>query len=226
MAPLVSPVLFLPLSSRECRGERAGVPAGKQCGPIVARPHPRRTNRRRARRAKMNGSLSPSVLLSLRSSFSPIPRTLFPHLGFHASLTRTLAYTRRAPSVRRSVRSPHRQCSRARHVALYSATFQRLTRYSLSSSRLLSIYLYLSLSSFLSPSLSFYLFLFLRLDAVFLSRSYAIFVFSIPSKLLFFFSFRSYKAALFFDFLLRTRYSLPFLFCISFRILKMRRLYS
>lgn len=54
----------------------------------------------------MNGSLSPSVLLSLRSSLSTIPRALFPHLDFrHLSLPRS-SYTRRAPSVRRSVRSP------------------------------------------------------------------------------------------------------------------------
>lgn len=86
--------------------ERAGVPAGKQSRPIVAQPYQRWTNRSRARRAKMNGSLSPSVLLSLRSSLSAIPPALFPHLDFgHLSLPRS-PYTRRAPSVRRSVRSP------------------------------------------------------------------------------------------------------------------------
>lgn len=113
MAPLVSPVLFPPSSSTSV--ERAGVPAGKQSRPIVARPHPGRTNHRRARRAKMNGSLSPSVLLSLRSSFSPIPRTLFPHLGFHAALARSLARVYPACSVRPTVRtfasSPVQSCS-------------------------------------------------------------------------------------------------------------------
>lgn len=103
MAPLVSPFCSPPSSSTSL--ERAGVPAGKQSRPILAWPYQRWTNRGRARRAKMNGSLSPSALLSLRSSLSAIPRALFPHFSLrHLSLPRP-SYTRRAPSVRRSVRS-------------------------------------------------------------------------------------------------------------------------
>lgn len=87
MAPLVSPFCS-PLSSTSL--ERAGVPAGKQSRPIVVRPYPRWTNRGRARRAKMNGSLSPSIFLSLWSSLMAILRTHFPHLGFrHLSPARS-----------------------------------------------------------------------------------------------------------------------------------------
>lgn len=126
MAPLVSPFCS-PLSST--RQERAGEPAGKHNRPIVAWPYSRWTNHRRARRVKMNSSLSPPVLLFLRSSLSAILRTHFPHLDFTSrSLARSRIYP--ACSVRPTVRTfASCQCSRARHVALYLATFQRLTRY-------------------------------------------------------------------------------------------------
>lgn len=141
MAPLVSPFCS-PLSSYE-RQERAGEPAGKQNRPILAWSCSRWTNHRHARRVKMNGSLSPPVLLFLRSSLSTILRTHFPHLDF---TSRSLARVYPACSVRPTVRTfASCQCSRARHVALYLATFQRLTRYFLS----FSVLLYLSLSFFL-----------------------------------------------------------------------------
>lgn len=79
MAPLVSPFCS-PLSSTSL--ERAGAPAGKQSRPIVAWPYPRWTNRKHARRAKMNGSLSLWISLSLWLVLSAILRTHFPHLGF------------------------------------------------------------------------------------------------------------------------------------------------
>lgn len=79
MAPLVSPFCS-PLSSTSL--ERAGAPAGKQSRPIVAWSYPRWTNRRHARRAKMNGSLSLWIFLLLWPTLSAILRTLFPHLGF------------------------------------------------------------------------------------------------------------------------------------------------
>lgn len=144
MAPLVSPFCS-PLSST--RQERAGEPAGKQNRPIVAWPYSRWTNHRQARRVKMNGSLSSPVLLFLRSSLSTILRTHFPHLDF---VSRSLARVYPACSVRPTVRTfASCQCSRARHVALYLATFQRLTRYFLS----FSILLHLSLSFLLFLSL-------------------------------------------------------------------------
>lgn len=162
MAPLVSPFCS-PLSSTSL--ERAGVPAGKQSRPIMAQPYPRWTNRGCARRAKMNGSLSPSVLLSLRSSLSAILRALFLHLDFrHLSLTLVRVYP--ACSVRWSVRLPPASAVVLGHVALYLATFQRLTRYFLSFSGLF----HLSLFSFLSFFLSF----FLSLSAIFSSHSYVL----------------------------------------------------
>lgn len=92
-----------------------------------------------------------------------------PTLGL-PRISRSLVYP--ACSVRPTVRSSHRQCSRARHVALYFATFQRLARYFLSFPRLLSLSLSLrfSFSRYLRPLFR---------------RNY------------YFFFFRSYKAALF-----------------------------
>lgn len=104
MAPLVSPFCS-PLSCRPSL-ERAGVPAGKQSRPIAARPYQRWTNRGRARRAKMNGSLSPSARLSLRSSrFQAIPRAHFPHLGTRTPLASSLAP--RIPGVLRPSDGPY-----------------------------------------------------------------------------------------------------------------------
>lgn len=128
------------------------------------------------------------MLLSLRSSLSAILRPLFPHLGFrHLSLPRFVVYP--ACSVRPTVRTfASCQCSRALHVALYPATFQRLTRYFLSSSR----FLHLSFSSFISLSLFFSLSLYLSFEcSLFISfllylrlllRNYFFFFFWIPSK--------------------------------------------
>lgn len=100
MAPLVSPFCS-PLFSTSL--ERAGVPAGKQSRPIMAQPYSRWTNRKHARRAKMNGSLSPLVPLSLRSSLFAILRALSLHLGFrHLSLARP-----RIPGVLRPSDGPY-----------------------------------------------------------------------------------------------------------------------
>jgi len=113
----------------------------------------------------MNGSLSPSVLLSLRSSFSPIVRALFPHLGFHASLARSLA---RIPGVLRPsdgpfASSPVQSCSPRclilRNVPTSHTVFSVLPSLTLS--------LFLSFECSLSLSLS------LSLSS---SRSCAIFV--------------------------------------------------
>lgn len=189
----------------------------------MARPYQRWTNHRRARRAKMNGSLSSSVLLSLRSSLSAIPRPLFPHLGFrHLSLPRFIVYP--ACSVRPTVRTfASCQCSRALHVALYPATFQRLTRYFLSSSRFLhlsfsSSSLCLSfLSLFFSLSIS-------RLSAVFLSRFYSISVF--PSEIIFSFFFGSRARQHFFEFLLRTHYLFPIQSVLVLRLFFLTQKYN
>lgn len=109
MAPLVSP--FSPLSSTSPK--RGGVPAGKQSRPIVAWPYPRWTNHRRARRAKMNESLSPSLLFSLRSSLSAISD--LSSLTWLSSVSRLLAWRIPGvlrPTIRRSVRLPlTQQCS-------------------------------------------------------------------------------------------------------------------
>lgn len=73
-------------------------------------------------------------------------------LTWVSGTSRLLTCVYPACSVRPTVRTfAFCQCSRARHVALYPATFQRLTRYSLSSSELLRF----SLSLLLCLSLSF-----------------------------------------------------------------------
>lgn len=218
MAPLVSPFCSPPSPSTSL--ERAGVPAGKQSRPILAWPYQRWTNRGRARRAKMNGSLSPSALLSLRSSLSAIPRALFPHFSLrHLSLPRP-SYTRRAPSVRRSVRSP---LASAVVLSTLPYTLQRFnvshgifspplgfsTCLSLPSS--LSLSLFFSLFSSLSLSIS-------RLSAVFLSHFYSTSV--LLSEIIFSFSFFFFWISTrqhFFEFLLRTHYLFPIQFLFVLR---------
>lgn len=176
-------VLFPPLLAPSL--ERAGVPAGKQSRPIVARPYQRWANHRRARRAKMNGSLSPSLLLSLRSSLSAIPRVLFPHLAFgHLSLPRS-SYTQRAPSVRRSVRSP---LASAVVLSTLPYTLQRFNVSHGIFSPPLGFFACLSLPWSLSLTLSFFSLFVSRLNAVFLSHFYSLSPSSSP-KLFFFFFF-------------------------------------
>lgn len=185
MAPLVSPFCS-PLSSTSL--ERAGVPAGKQSRPIAARPYPGWTNRRRARRAKMNGSLSIESLLTLIFASDYTSNSLS-SLRLQAALACSLAYTRRALSVRRSVRSPF---ASAAVLATLPYTLQRSNAsygilcpplsYSFLSF-LFSFFLILShsfslsffLSCYLSFSLSFFshsLFFFL-IFLIFLYHSYA-----------------------------------------------------
>lgn len=175
MAPLVSPFCFPPLRSMSLERAAPGYPAGKQSRPIVARPYPRRANRRRARRAKMNGSLSPSALpLAPILAFGYTSCSL-PSLGLRTPLASSRSSLYPACSVRPTFRTfASRQCSRALHVALYPATFQRLTRYFLSFSR----FLHLSFFSFISLSLFLPLFSLSisHLSAFFLSRFYSIFV--------------------------------------------------
>lgn len=194
MAPLVSPFCS-PLSSTSL--ERAGAPAGKHSRPIVARPYPRWTNRRHARRAKMNGSLSLSILLSLCASLSTILPTLFPHLGFgRLSRLLLLAYTWRASSVRRSVRSPF---ASAVVLTTLPYTLQRsnvshgILRPSLSRS------VYLCFSRYLL-SLSLLCSFFYRILT--LPPSY------LPSSA-FFLSFSSCQSSTFSEFLFRAHYSFP-----------------
>lgn len=159
MAPLVSPFCS-PLSSTSL--ERAGVPAGKQSRPIAARPYPGWTNRRRARRAKMNGSLSIESLLTLIFASDYTSNSLS-SLRLQAALACSLAYTRRALSVRRSVRSPF---ASAAVLATLPYTLQR----SNASYGILCPPLSYSFLSFLfSLSFSFSLSLFLSL-AISLSR--------------------------------------------------------
>lgn len=169
------------------------------------RPYQSWTNHRRARRAKMNGSLSPSALLSLRSSLSAIPRALFLHLGFkHFSLPRP-SYTRRAPSVRRSVRSP------LASAVVFSTLPYTLQRFNVSHGifcPLLGFSICLSLPWSLSLFL-FFLSFFLsisRLSAVFLSRFY---LRSSLRNYFFFFFLGNSTRQHFFEFLLRTHYSFP-----------------
>lgn len=97
------------------------------------------------------------------------------------------------------------QCSRAHHVALYPATFQRLTRYFLSSFRFL--HLSLSLSSLLSLFLfSFSFSVSISLSALFLSCSYSTSVFL--SEIIFSFFWISSRQ-LVSKYLFHTRYSFP-----------------
>lgn len=105
------------------------------------------------------------------------------------------------------------QCSRAHHVALYPATFQRLTRYFLSSSR----FLHLSLSSLLSLFLfSFSFSVSISLSAVFLSCSYSTSVFL--SKIIFSFFWLSSRQ-LFFDLSVSYTLLISYSLCISSKTL-------
>lgn len=192
MAPLVSPFCS-PLSCRPSR-ERAGVPAGKQSRPIAARPYQRWTNRGRARRAKMNGSLSPSARLSLRSSrFQAIPRAHFPHLGTRTPLASSLAP--RIPGVLRPSDGPYIRLSPVQSrsprclIPCNVSTSHTVFSVLLQVSPLVSLFLRLSLS-FLSFSIS-------RLSAVFLSRFFLLFFRPSLRNYFFFFFLDLDKAALF-----------------------------
>lgn len=166
MAPLVSPFCS-PLSSTSL--ERAGVPAGKQSRPIVAQPYPRWTNRERARRAKMNGSLSPSVFLSLRSSLFRLYFGLS-YFTWVSRTSRSLARVYPACSVRPIVRTsvrllPVQSCSATLPYTLQRSNVSHGI-FSPSLGYFTCLYFVLSLS--LPFSFSF----FLSLNAIFPSRSY------------------------------------------------------
>lgn len=152
MAPLVSPFCS-PLSSTSL--ERAGAPAGKQSRPIVAWSYPRWTNRRHARRAKMNGSLSLWIFLLLWPTLSAILRTLFPHLGFRHLSPAHL----RVPGVLRPSDGPY-----VRLLPVQSSSPRCLipcnvptshTVFSILLSLASLIFLFLTLSLSFSPPLSF-----------------------------------------------------------------------
>lgn len=200
MAPLVSPFCS-PLSSTSL--ERAGAPAGKQSRPIVAWPYPRWTNRRHARRAKMNGSLSLWIFLSLWLTLSAILRTLFPHLGFRHLSPAHL----RVPGVLRPSDGPY-----VRLLPVQSSSPRCLIPYNVPTSHtvfsiLLSLTSLLSLSlSPLSHSLSFcpsLSFLLTRMQSF-----YLVLKLPPPYSLGFFLTFNSCQT-LFSKFLLYTHYLLP-----------------
>lgn len=200
MAPLVSPFCS-PLSSTSL--ERAGAPAGKQSRPIVAWSYPRWTNRRHARRAKMNGSLSLWIFLLLWPTLSAILRTLFPHLGFRHLSPAHL----RVPGVLRPSDGPY-----VRLLPVQSSSPRCLIPCNVPTSHtVFSILLSLASLIFLSLTLSLSFFL---SSSLFPSHSNAVFFISFLSYLHptlrdFFLLSIPVKTTLFSEFLLCMHYLLP-----------------
>lgn len=218
MAPLVSPVLFPPLLLRASNApgyQLVNRTVQSQCGltrggPIAgALGAPRWMGLFLHRRSSCSGL-----------SFSPIPRTdSLPTLRL-PRISRSLARVYPACSVRPTVRtfafSPVQSCS-PRYLILRNVPTSH-TVFSV----LLQVTLFISFFLALSFSVSSFLSLFFGLSLAWVQSFYL--VLTLSSSKLFFFLLAPTRQHFFRIF--RTRYSLPSLSCISFKILEMQRLYS